>query len=311
MTTANACIAPGGPSLSGYKHHHCPCDDCLTENRTYNNQVRRLQTYGKWQPLVDAGPAREHIRTLRDQYSIERIAELANLGYATVNSIIHPINGKLRSRIRTTTADAILAVKPDPDLVRGGRPINSLGTRRRIEALAAVGWSLAEQSRQLGRDRHFADTILDQQQVTANTAREIRHLYDRLSDQPRLDADGRRIRWHASRLRWAPPAAWDDIDNPADTPKVRDEAHIRDPRPLIERVLAGRADLHILTSGEQAAVWCRWEQGRRSSGQRPALTVFAREFRTSRFRAGQIRAFAQASTPSHAAPRRTSQRKVA
>lgn len=217
MTTT--CIAPGGPSLSGYKHHRCPCAACLAANRAYNGRARRLNAYGRWQALVDAQPVREHVQSLRSHYGIERIAELAGVAYATVNTLIHPIGGTVRTHLRKQTADALLAVQPALSAVRDGRPVDATGTRRRIQALAAIGHPLIRQSLMVGRDRNFAGSILTRQQVTAHTARQVRDLYERLENRPRLDAIGKRTRRFAASHGWAPPAAWDDIDDPAEQPQ--------------------------------------------------------------------------------------------
>ncbi|MEU7980504.1 hypothetical protein AB0B63_18470 [Micromonospora sp. NPDC049081] len=219
MIAATNCLAPGGPSLTGYKYHHCPCEGCLAANRAYNNRRYRLRAYGQWQALVEAQPVREHVQSLRDHYGIERIAELSGVAYATVNSLIHPIRGVTRTHVRKQNADALLAVQPSLSEMHGGRPVDATGTHRRIQALVSIGHPLIRQSQMLGRDRHFATAILARQQVTVATARLVSDLYARLSNQPRSDATGQRARRFAASRGWAPPAAWDDIDNPDEQPQ--------------------------------------------------------------------------------------------
>lgn len=143
------CIAPNGPSLAGYKIHRCRCSGCCTANRTYNQRHRRLVAYGRWQPLVDAEPVRQHVRKLHDTYSVDTIAALAGVGYATVNTLIWNRGGKPRKRVRKEVAEKILAVQPDPatarevgrlyDLLSGQPRRGNLADRTRAYA-ASRGW---------------------------------------------------------------------------------------------------------------------------------------------------------------------------
>jgi hypothetical protein len=104
--------------------------------------------------------------------------------------------------------------------------VDATGTRRRVQALAWCGWSLARLSARLGGDESLARKILRRRQVTAATARAVRELYDELWDQapPEDDPwDARaavRARNYARTRGFAPPQAWDDdeIDDPAASP---------------------------------------------------------------------------------------------
>lgn len=105
-------------------------------------------------------------------------------------------------------------------------PVDATGTRRRIQALAWLGWSLARLSARLGGDESHARKILGSSWVTAATERAVRELYDELWDQAPPE-DGPYDRRAASRARnyarargWVPPLAWDDdeIDDPAGRP---------------------------------------------------------------------------------------------
>jgi hypothetical protein len=100
-----------------------------------------------------------------------------------------------------------------------GQPlrINSLPTQRRIRALAAIGWPFSELSRHLGfRGKEYPQQLLRRPRVNVATARKVADLYDRLSMTP---GPSQEARTRAAAKGWAPPLAWDDIDDPHETPQ--------------------------------------------------------------------------------------------
>lgn len=108
------------------------------------------------------------------------------------------------------------------------RMVNPVGARRRVEALAWVGWSQVRLAALLGMDEtNLSRIIRKENRITAGNAAKIAALYDRLWDtQPPADTHGQRIsvsktRNDARRQGWAPPLAWDEgtIDDPAATPQ--------------------------------------------------------------------------------------------
>jgi transcriptional regulator with XRE-family HTH domain len=181
--------------------------------------------YGRWQPYIDAAPAREHLRTLLAAgIGRRRVGELAGVSSGSLSKILYggPGNRPPSKRIRPQTAKAILAVRPAPQQLAPGALVDSTGARRRAQALVAAGWSQARLARELGLTAANFCGMLRRDQVTAATARAVSDLYDRLWDQPPPEHDQRtriaasRARRHAQRQGWAPPLAWDDdqIDLP-------------------------------------------------------------------------------------------------
>lgn len=100
------------------------------------------------------------------------------------------------------------------ELMQGKPPrlVDAQGTRRRLQALYAIGWT----------GQHIADTTGIRQpqvtrissgraqKVTQATAAAITKAYAELSGKP---GPSNLNRVAASRKNWAPPLAWDDIDN--------------------------------------------------------------------------------------------------
>lgn len=107
--------------------------------------------------------------------------------------------------------------------------IPAVGSRRRIEALMTLGWSLPRLAEQLGISHSVLWHKLGQSKITPPVAKRIAELYDRLWDQRPTPANGAEACGitktvnRAKRLRYAPPLAWDDdtIDDPDTQPQHR------------------------------------------------------------------------------------------
>lgn len=185
----------------------------------------------------------------------------------------------------------------------------SIGAARRLQALACAGYEAVHIAALLGVSREQVRRWRTPLAPTISRRRhhDIAALTHQLADTP---GPSRRSRTIAYRRGWAPLAAWDDIDNPDDTPSICDPNSSHDPRVLVNRVLTGRAPIDLLTEREQAALWRRWADQRRENALTAGVKSFARQFDISEHRARRIAAAAHNPTSSHAAPSRTN-RKVA
>jgi hypothetical protein len=158
---------------------------------------------------------------------------------------------KKQRRTRLYFAGGVLTVDPT-------------GTRRRIEALVALGWTFNELDRRLGRSTGFTSRqrvhAAAGRPVFQSTAQAYTRLYDELSMRvPPADFFVRRSRTRALRLGWVVPLAWDDdtIDNPAARPhglpglKVNEDRtrhHDQVDEAVVLRVLAGE---HLPTTRDE------------------------------------------------------------
>ncbi|WP_141724131.1 helix-turn-helix domain containing protein [Micromonospora carbonacea] len=226
MTAASRpdCIAPKA-NLTGYKIHRCRCAGCTEANRVYVNRRNRLKVYGRWQPMVEAEPVRQHIRTLGAAgIGWMRAADLAGVSRGCVNRLLYGSTSRPPcKRVRRETAAAILAVRATTDNLAPGQIVDAAGTRRRAQALAALGWSLSEQARRLGRTVGNYSQVLTASTVQLRTAWSVRDLYDELSTvTPPPGPTATRTRRWAQRKGFAPPLAWDDdtIDDPSVRPDL-------------------------------------------------------------------------------------------
>lgn len=106
--------------------------------------------------------------------------------------------------------------------------VDATGTRRRLQALAAVGWSPARVSAELGFSRTWAQKLTTVGRVHRVNAALVADVYERLwNAAPPQGTAGERLSMlralsAARKAGWPPPLAWDDnsIDDPAAGPAV-------------------------------------------------------------------------------------------
>lgn len=103
------------------------------------------------------------------------------------------------------------------DALRGTpRTTDSSGTRRRVQALHCMGWSLQMIADRAGYNSPQAlNQVTQRDRVTTATAARIASVYDDLCMTP---GPSRASRQRAQRMGYLPPLAWDDIDNPDEQP---------------------------------------------------------------------------------------------
>ena len=101
-----------------------------------------------------------------------------------------------------------------------------IGLTRRLQALYALGWTTNEVARITGLTAATVRRLAREQSTSSPpTEMKILHAYARASSRvphPRDDeqrAELARRRTMAYERGWAPPYAWDDIDDPTATPK--------------------------------------------------------------------------------------------
>lgn len=192
--------------------------------REYERHRRRQIAYGRWEPRIPAGPVREHVQSLKARGGIGRraIAEAAGVVDSTVGYLLY--SDPPSEWIRADTGRALMAVTLEE--VGDDRYIDPTGTRRRLQALQAIGWSRTLLSAHLGAAPTKTGRLMRASRVLARNARAVAEVYDRLWCQAPPEST-REERGAATRARetaaangWAPPLAWDDetIDDPDAVP---------------------------------------------------------------------------------------------
>lgn len=109
-------------------------------------------------------------------------------------------------------------------LMGGHLLIDAAGTRRRLQALNAIGWSLPDLGSRIGVHGNGLGFIIRRRKwVTPETADKIKALYDELemipapSDNHMVYGKGNPVSTVKSRARskgWVPPLGWEEIDDP-------------------------------------------------------------------------------------------------
>lgn len=189
----------------------CRCPRCTAHHR----RVIKLHHAGKLnRPAAEQAIAL--IQTWRAEgYSLLWIATVAHVNAAWVSTVAV---GKVTHPGPLLTSRILAA-----DISKGTAGFRSaLGARRRLQALAVMGWHLDELGTRYGIPPAVLSRIRSGQACDVYAARHltIRAAYDELSGIRGPSTMGAT---RARNLGWAAPAAWDDPDDPAETygPKVR------------------------------------------------------------------------------------------
>lgn len=169
-------------------------------------------------------------------------------------------------------AKAVRAYRYRQRVYLNGGPVQvpAVGTTRRLQALAAVGWSQKEIAARLGvtgaRVGHLMNGMFPT--VFPETAAAVAAVFDELCmvvptdptpTRPRQIRVHERTRRHARARGWVTALAWDDIDNPAERPK---RGNARRPRrtdvdeAVVQRILAG--EVLDTTTAEKYEIMRRW-----------------------------------------------------
>src|SRR6476469_4119974 len=91
---------------------------CRAANRAAERHRTAALRQGRWQPFVDAEPARKHLELLRRHgVGLDQIVKISRTPKATLRRVLRePAAAPLR--IRTETADRVLAIQLSPNTSR-------------------------------------------------------------------------------------------------------------------------------------------------------------------------------------------------
>lgn len=210
-------------------------DDYIGLCRThYNQYLRSRAEQGGYQlGLVDMTEVAIHIEKLRNiGLGMNRIAIISGVDR---RNICRALKG---GQIRGRSAKKILDIPLDWRLAADAAKIPNVGTMRRLQALAAIGYSYNLIGEYLGgveASNIWKYITGHQKTVSTDFARRVEKVFHELQLHPRLGSDyaTRRARAHAVSKGWAPPLAWDEgaIDDPMAKPvkfKGRTKASLDD-----------------------------------------------------------------------------------
>jgi hypothetical protein len=148
--------------------------------------------------------------------------------------------------------------------LHGDKSVDATGTRRRVQALCVLGWSTTQIAERIDMVQNQLWMTTQQETVYRSTAARVAEIYDVLSmSVPPTTTTSERIsvsrtKSHAIRAGWAPPLAWDDIDDPNEQPNFGGADDAIDPV-VVSRILGQDASLaHVATAAERRAVVAVW-----------------------------------------------------
>jgi hypothetical protein len=228
----------------------CRCRPCTLANTAESSRAHRERTFGRWQPYVDAGPVRAHLQALRDvAIGIDQIAKLSGLSRSYLCGLIYTRrDGRPPyQRVRPGTAHKILALGVEETNRAEYAQVDATGTRRRLQALVAAGFTHKSLATALSRTPANLHRTMTRSRVTARTARVVRDLDERLWDtQPPCATKAQQVasdnaRDYAAERGWLPRLAWDDIDHDPDPDPDQPDSSDADDLDDIDEVAVQRA----------------------------------------------------------------------
>lgn len=242
------------------KYDEPACEACADARRRHDKRVRVL---GSAKTYVRLGEAAHRILTATPRVELERAGILST-------QVTRLRRGGPDITVTLSTRQRVHAA--------AGQHITITGARRRLQALAALGWSSEVVAERCGIHPTSLNEIRRgerRQYVHRDVAEAIGRVYDALSMT--IPEPSRSVSWTRSRARangYLPPLAWEDerIDDPDYRPVMRREgSRIRELDPVVvERVLSGeRMDA---TPAEKAEVIRRWRASGRSLNDLERLT---------------------------------------
>ena len=181
----------------------------------------RRQQGRSWVPIERT---RAHVKRLRDAgLGWYQIARLSGVSAWVIRNVIESD----QKHVTIGTERRLLLVQVperEHDLASAGAVVSGLGTRRRLRALVAIGYSNARLAKEIDYPAsQFGRLLSGEFDVTANVARKTEDAFTRLQMVPPPDGyAANRSRLRAARRGWAPPLAWDEdaIDDPRSRARV-------------------------------------------------------------------------------------------
>lgn len=177
------CQHPQAQHLHGtraaYVKDRCRCAPCTAANAAAWAATHRAQAFGQWEPFVEAAAVRDHIGQLREAgIGVDQIAKLAGTSTSHIRELAEPGQPDKPPvhKVRPDTAKRILSIQATAANRAARSHLDARGTRRRVQALIATGWTHQQLAAQLGRTATNLKRSLGSEQVTAQTAAQISDL---------------------------------------------------------------------------------------------------------------------------------------
>lgn len=206
----------------------CLRPNCPNKAKKGKNQGYCLKHYELLpsRGLADAAPVRARLRELNGMgFGYQELADAFGM---TRQGLEWILDGK-STRVQARTWDRVMTFAP-ASMPTGGL-VSTVGSRRRVQALAVLGWPQCEVASRADVNPKTLSRVLTQQTMLARNAAAIAKVFDELQMTP---GPSRWVRQRAARKGWVPPLAWDDPDNPDEVPALGDQVWVPFPERLAE-----------------------------------------------------------------------------
>lgn len=201
------------------------------------SQIRRLKSAGQWDPSRPSEPVRAYVSQLINiGLPLHSIIKGSGVPAGVCRSLLYGTtrypNGVKTvyppsKTIGTEYAEKLMAYRPALDDYPPFAVVSTVGSRRRLQALATVGWTRRALAARTDASVGRFNQIMQQSTTSAAMAIIVRDLYDELwhrspSEAEVPSASVLRTRNTAAREGWYGPLAWDDetIDDPDTLPST-------------------------------------------------------------------------------------------
>ena len=193
----------------------CPCDPCRLAVSRYAKRLAYDKANGV-RRRCDAAPVRAHVQQLVDQGATPNaVARAAGVTRSQVQRLLfgnpHKESGVVEF-LMPKTALALMEVTLTDALAELGF-VPAVGTHRRIQALAARGYTKAEIGLAMGVSDSAVFNLMARDTLTLGVAEKVKVAYEKLCMG---SGSSETMRWRALREGWLPPLAWDEhtMDDP-------------------------------------------------------------------------------------------------
>jgi hypothetical protein len=221
-----------------------------SEEERRRDKIRYYENERGIKHLTDPGPARQRIIIWRQKgIVLKTISERTGVTAWQIQNIETGRTGQ----IRTTTHAQIMSARFTREDVS---KFSAVGTRRRLCALAAVGFSTASIAQISGIDRQILNRIQVGKEGQEFTTRRLglatREAYEKYGNVDPLEIGQTQqaksyVTGRAFRNGWAPPHCWDEdtIDDPSAYPEWTGKCgqlagaliHLRENQPICQRCM--------------------------------------------------------------------------
>lgn len=232
-------------------------------------RIALAQLRGQPVAPIDARELRKHVKQLMNlHWGTPAILAAARVDGTPTGLLLIANGTSLRADRKFEPIIRLPLTLRVPERVPDHLLVPSLGSARRIRALMALGWRHEDISPMLGGRSSTHLSAWRHKTINAHDWRLVDAVYDALSG---TTGPSGRSRKRATDQGYIPPLAWDDIDDPDETPKgLRMDTKADIDPVVVDRILAGR--VVPATRAEREEVVRRWAMDGRSLSELERIT---------------------------------------